>query len=234
MNRRVTGLALAGAIAVGGLGAGAVIAPALASETTPPSATDEATDGSTEDTTEDTAADRLAGRVTAIREALEDLVTGGTLTAEQADAVADDLAEDLPGRGGHGGTGGGPGGHGPGGHGGRLLDLLAAADALGISPDELRTGLADGSTLVEIAEADGVATEDLVAAMVEAAQSRLDELVASGELTQAEADTRADGLQERVETLVEQGGFGRGGHGPGMPGDTDGTEPTPSASQSST
>lgn len=212
MNRRVTGLALAGALVAGGLGVGAAVAPALAAGTEPsPAATDGAT--TAPDDGQDDAAP-LERLTSTIRGALDDLVEAGTIDADQADAVAQDLAEDLPGRGGPGGHGTGPmgAGDGPGhGPGGRLLDLAAAADALGISPDELVAGLRDGSSLAEIAEAEGVGTDELVATLVEAAQQRLDELVAAGELTQAEADERADGLSDRLTALVERaGGPGRG------------------------
>ncbi|SHG19098.1 hypothetical protein [Geodermatophilus nigrescens] len=147
-----------------------------------------------------------------IRGALTGLVDDGSITAEQADEVATTLSDaGVGGRGGHGGPGFGAG-------------LSVAAETLGLSEDELRTALeADDASLATVAADQGVAVEDLTAALVQAAQERLDEAVADGRLTQEEADERAADLESRIAELVEStdlgapggsGGFGgRGGPG---------------------
>ena len=165
--------------------------------------------------------------VTVIRGALDGLVSEGTITAAQADAVAAALAEKLP-------RGGGP--HGPGMRGpGPALDVLA--DALGMTPDEVRTALMDGTSVADLAQEKGVALATVVDALVAEAKAHLDEEVAEGDLTQQEADERLEEIRTRIGEMVQQsgvpgpghrggmGGPGRGGHhgmgGPGM-GDRDG------------
>ena len=154
-----------------------------------------------DDTTTSTSAPSAEDR---IRDALSGLVDDGSLTSDQADEVASTLSD--------AGLGGGHGGP------GRGLDLSVAADTLGLSEDDLRTALeADGASLASVAGDRGVAVDDLVAALVQAAQDRLDDAVADGRLTQEEADERAADLQARVGDLVERTDVDpdgpRGGHG---------------------
>ena len=202
-----------GALGLVVLTGGAVVVPAVASAAVSP---------------ESGTADEIAERVTAIRDALAGLVSGGTITPEQADAVAQWLAEDGPRLGSHR--------HG---HGGRHLSLDTAAETLGVTEDELRDALRGGDTLAEVAEREGVAVDTLVQALVAEARERLAAAVEDGRLTQAEADGKAADLQERITTAVQEGGgFGRG-HGPGRghgrddadaDADADGTQPSPEAS----
>src|SRR5690606_35881100 len=78
----------------------------------------------------------------------------------------------------------GEGCRGPRGHG---ADLAAAADAIGISVEDLRSALMDGQTIAEVADANGVDPQAVVDAMVAEAEEHLAEKVAEGELTQEEA-----------------------------------------------
>ncbi|MGY1773572.1 hypothetical protein [Blastococcus sp. SYSU D00813] len=148
-----------------------------------------------------------------IRDALADLVEDGSITQEQADEVATTLSD--AGFGGH--HGGGPGF-------GRL-GLSTAAEALGMTEDELRTALeADDASLATVAEAQGVDVQTLVDALVAEATERIEQAVTDGDLTQEEADERLADLEERITERVTStdgpGGFGgpRGGHGQGGPG----------------
>jgi polyhydroxyalkanoate synthesis regulator phasin len=141
-----------------------------------------------------------------IRDALAGLVEDGSLTEEQADEVAATLAES--GFGGHGG------------HPWRGLALETAATALDMTEDELRTALQeDGATLAGIAEEQGVPVEDLVAALVEAAQERIAQAVEDGRISQEQADARLGDLEERITEWVNADlpghlGHGHGGRGP--------------------
>ena len=127
-----------------------------------------------------------------ITEALSGLVSDGSITQEQADEVAATLAES-----GLGGPGG-RGGHGPG------MDLSVAAETLGLSEDELRTALeADGATLAQVAEDQGVEVDTLVDALVAAGEERIADAVADGRITQEEADERLADLEARVTERVE-------------------------------
>ena len=193
MRKKLIIATTAGVLTLGGLG---VAVPALADEGGSPGS----------------AIDRIT-------EALSGLVSDGSLTQEQADEVAATLDEAGMGHGGghHGGGhgGDGPGGGGPGGGG---PGLSAAATALGMSEDELRSALgADGTTLADVAEEQGVAVDTLVDALVAAQQDRIAAAVEDGRLTQEQADERLADLQTRVTERVESDswgpGPGRGGHG---------------------
>lgn len=123
------------------------------------------------------------------REALAPLVTDGTITQAQADAVIAALEQAGPPRGFRGGRGGGRG-------------LEAAATAIGITVDDLRSALAGGQTIAQVAESNGVAVQTVIDAMVAQAKAHLDEHVANGDLTQAQADARLAELTERIGEMV--------------------------------
>lgn len=141
-----------------------------------------------------------------IKQALAGLVADETLTQAQADKVAETLAAQRhagPGRpGGPGGPGGlrgfGREGSGP----GRFLS--PAAQALGMSEDELRTALRSGASLASIAKERNVAVDTVVEALVKAAKERLDRAVETGRLTQAQADAMTADLEERITERIDR------------------------------
>ena len=188
----------------------------VATVSTDPSGSTDTTVAGTDDTGTD--ADR-PDPSTRITEILQPLVDDGTLTADQLSAVVDALAAAGPIGGGHGGPGGrgGPGGD----HGGRGgLGLDAAATALGITADELRTELEGGSTLADVAAAKGVDVQTVIDALVAEAKAHVDDEVASGEITQAEADTKLADATTRITDAVNNGFPQRGDHhGPDDDGD---------------
>ena len=150
---------------------------------------------------EATSGDAQSSVVERITDALSGLVSDGSITQEQADEVATTLGEAGIGRG-HGG-----------GHGGRL-DLSAAATALDMTEDELRTALEpEGTTLAQVAEDQDVPVDTLVDALVQAEQDRIAQGVEDGRLTQEEADERLAEVEERVTERVNSADPGRG-HGP--------------------
>ncbi len=164
--------------------------------------------------------DELEGAIEqALEDRLDEAVAAGRMTQEQADALKERIESgDFPLFG-----GGGPGG--PGGmHGGGPIGLDAAASYLGLTDEELRTELSDGSTLAEVAGEQGKSVDGLVAALVESAKADLADAVEAGRLTEAQQAEILDGLEERITTLVNEG-F-RGGHGPGgFPGGPGGPPP---------
>lgn len=88
------------------------------------------------------------------------------------------------------------------------------AEFLGIDPEDLRAQLQAGATPGEIADANGSSAQALIDFIVGEAQSRLDEAVANGDLTQAEADDRLARITERATTFVNEGPQpGEGRHG---------------------
>jgi DNA-binding Lrp family transcriptional regulator len=87
--------------------------------------------------------------------------------------------------------------------------LDVAAQAIGVSPVELRTALRDGQSIAQVARSKNVDVQKVVDALVADARSRLAAKVTAGELTQAEADEKAARLTERVTALVNRtGGLG--------------------------
>ena len=103
---------------------------------------------------------------------------------------------------------------------GARLDATAAA--IGITADELRSALQDGSTIAEVAEANDVDIQTVIDAHVADAEAHLDQAVEDGRLTEEEAAERKESLSERIEALVngEAGPFG--GPGPDGPPPTEG------------
>lgn len=103
-------------------------------------------------------------------------------------------------------------GRGPGHHGRRLAHFAVAAKAIGVTQDELIAALRSGQSLAQVAESKGVAAQTVIDALVAEAKTALAAKVASGELTQAQADEKAARLTERITDLVN----GTGGPRPGM------------------
>ena len=78
----------------------------------------------------------------------------------------------------------------------------AAAEALNLTPEELRTQVRDGSSLEEIAEAQGVDYATVSAAIIDSASDDLNAAVEAGRITQE----RADRILERIQTWLDAGG----------------------------
>ena len=146
--------------------------------------------------------DRIV-RADRVRESLEDLVTDGTITAAQADAVAEHLAQFGP----------GPG------HGHLFrrhiaISLDIAAETIGIERTALVEALADGQTIAEIAADNGTSAEAVIDALVTAHKAKLDELVTNGWITAEVAAERAAEAAERIADLVNGEIDFRPGFGP--------------------
>ena len=107
-------------------------------------------------------------KATMLKARLQTLVDGGTLTSSQLDAVAAALEAARPMGGGHEGRG----------HGGdrgekRQEMLTAAADAIGITADELKTAIEGGQTIAQVAEANGKSVQSVIDALVAQATTDL-------------------------------------------------------------
>ena len=93
-------------------------------------------------------------------------------------------------------------GHGPGMH----FELLeTAASYLGLTEAEVRERLNDETTLAQIARAENKSVDGLVDALVKAADEKLDQDVADGKLTQAQADAMREFQRERIADFVNNG-----------------------------
>lgn len=154
-----------------------VVATAQETTTTSP-ATTESTSGAPD-------------RTPRIREALVALVTAGTITATQADAVAAHLAEVLPHRGGHFI-----------GRGAALATLEEAAAAIGIDVSDLRVALQDGQTIADVARTNGVDPQIVIDALVTAFNVKIDEAVANGRITPEEATEKKENAPDRIAAFV--------------------------------
>lgn len=132
----------------------------------------------------------------ALLAALDELVADGTLTQAQADAVIETTREHFDGR------PDGPGHHGPK---GRFLQnaVAVASETIGITPEELREATADGTTVAEVAEANGVDRQSLIDALVEAGMAAIDERVEAGELDEDRAAELEERLPEAAERFVD-------------------------------
>ncbi|WP_162941442.1 hypothetical protein [Desertimonas flava] len=147
-----------------------------------------------------------------IDDLLADLVADGTLTQSQADAVAAAFEDAMPVLGGRGDVAR------PGRVGGIAIGLDVAADALGISTEELVTALGEDQSIADVAVSQGVEVQTVIDALVETASERIDEAVAAGELTEEQGAERLAIAIERVNELVNRpGGLPRPGR-PGRPG----------------
>jgi urease gamma subunit len=80
--------------------------------------------------------------------------------------------------------------------------LADVAEAIGISTDDLRAALRDGQTLAEVAEANEADPQQLVDLLVANGTERLDAAVAAGRIDQATADERKASLPDRSADLV--------------------------------
>jgi polyhydroxyalkanoate synthesis regulator phasin len=143
----------------------------------------------------------------ALQEQLAPLVEDGTISQEQADAVAAALAENLP------RLGGGRG----------LRALRATADFLDLTPEEMREALSEYETLADLAAANGSSGDELIAYLVAQVEEHLEEAVDAGRITQEEADEKLADAEEHITEMVnseipEPGDrpLGRGGRGPGF------------------
>lgn len=120
---------------------------------------------------------------------------------------------------------------GPRGGGHHGVALAAAAAYLGTTESTLRTSLASGKSLADVAKAtDGKTVDGLVAAIVAAEKKQLAAAVTSGRLTEAQQAALLEGLQARVTAMVNRERPERGPGGPfGGSGDGAAVPPTAAA-----
>jgi len=100
--------------------------------------------------------DRAQRRTDRLKELLQPLVDAGTITAEQRDAVVKQLADAAGARSGK-----------RDGHRIKGLEGGAAAKALGLSIEDLRTALRDGQSLADIAKSKGIDVNKVIDDMVD-------------------------------------------------------------------
>jgi hypothetical protein len=174
-----------------------------------------------------TAQDVITALVSDATTAINNAVSSGKLTSSQASTIESHLTQMItdfvnrtpP-----------PPGSGPGPMGsGQEAALKAAATAIGITPAELRSDIAGGQSIAQVASAHSVATSTVESAVDTALDSAISSLQQAGKLTSAQASQLTSEVPQRVSEWVSEtfpgwpfGPFGpsfmRGGPGPGGPG----------------
>lgn len=127
-----------------------------------------------------------------ISEALQVLVDDGTLTEAQRDAVVETLQNARPDRGEFRERLGQRGPRGAG----------EIAEILGLEGSEMREALRNGSSIAELAEAQGIDSADVVDAIVARAEERLETAVENGRIDDTQAAEMLTQAAERAEDLV--------------------------------
>ncbi|MCA1292171.1 hypothetical protein LBW89_03955 [Paenibacillus sp. alder61] len=96
-----------------------------------------------------------------------------------------------------------PGGKGGfGGRGGTHLDKEGIASLLGVTADELKTGLRAGKSLATLADENGVSQQSVVDLVTSELTAALDKRLADGKITQTEYDSRKAGLADQALEIV--------------------------------
>lgn len=131
-------------------------------------------------------------RGAAMAEALDSLVTDGTLTQEQRDTVEERLREARAER--RGEFRRGPRGR---------FGAGQVLEELGIDREAVRDGVDAGLTLGEIADANGSSADALTDALIAAANERIDAAVENGRIDEARADELRASVDDRVSDLVD-------------------------------
>lgn len=138
-------------------------------------------------------ADSPSAHADRLREVLQPLVDQGTLTSAQLDAVVTAMEAARP-------TSSARPGH-RGGMKGPSLDTIAAL--LGSTTEEVAAGLRNGTSIAAQAESAGVPLTTIVDALVAEMSERLTADVASGRLTQEQADAKLTEAPQRITTMLE-------------------------------
>jgi Tfp pilus assembly protein PilW len=155
--------------------------------------------------------------VTEMKAYIAEEVASGELTQAQADAKlagvtvrATDIVNGVrP-------SGMGEGKHGGKGHGGPAKSLANVATVLKLTEAELKTQLDGGKSLAAVAATQNVNVQSVIDAVVTEMKAHIAEEVASGELTQAQADAKLAEATVRATDMVNSvrpAGMGEGKHG---------------------
>jgi hypothetical protein len=200
MRKSIAAASLAATLAVGGTAGMLLVGPGLAGAQTSTDSTTTADSGTT-------ATPAAPDGSNWVQDALAGLVTDGTLTQAQADAVQSALDAARPADLGHRGGGFGH------------VDLSTVATALGISEDDLRTALDAGSTIADVAAQQGVDVQTVIDAIVADQQAHVADEVADGRITQDQADQiLADAATHATDVVNGTAPAFGGDHAPGGPG----------------
>ncbi len=96
--------------------------------------------------------------------------------------------------------------------------LDTVANELGLTPEELQTGLAEGVSIADLAAEHDVDIQLIIDALVVEHMAVLDTAVEEGRLTQEKADAMQTNAEEHFAEMVENAGLGSMHHRGGAPG----------------
>lgn len=231
-SRMVTGIAVAAAVAAGGVGGAIIGVPGLSGAQPFPATVTAAPDGAQPADHVRPGSPLLDAAATALKlttqQLMDKLKDGKATIADVAkaqnvsvDTVIQAMTDADKGRIGDivnkpwpqagAGRDGGPGKH-PGVPGirgfgfgivGKSLD--AVATSLGITTDELKTDLGKGQTIAQIATAKGLKVDDVISKLVDDATAKIKQAVTDGKLKQDVADKITGALKTEITNLVNNG-----------------------------
>jgi polyhydroxyalkanoate synthesis regulator phasin len=163
---------------------------------------------------------KSGGRGAAVKSALDGLVQNGTINQDQENAVIQALKGALASGNGHG----------------RFRHcivggmLKVAADKIGVQPKDLIEARRNGQSIADVANEHHVNPGDVVSAIVNAVNQRIDQAVANGRLAQDKANELKAKVPQLADRFVNtKGGMGRSSGGP----DAGSSSSTASSSSSS-
>lgn len=209
MNKKIISIGLGAGLAAGSF-AGLVAVPAISGAQTASSSSNSAV----------TAPAGRPDPSAHFTDTLKPLVDNGTITQSQSDAVVAALVANGPKDGGMKGGRGGPG-----------MDV--AAQALGMTADELHTALDGGQTLAQVAQSKGVSVQVLTDALVAAEKTHIAQGVTDGKLTQDKADQMLANVDQHVADMIN-GVRPQGGPQGGQRGPANGQPPAQNGSSTTT
>lgn len=157
--------------------------------------------------------DYVAAVVAAATTAIDDAVADGKLSDERATEIKSGLTDKVTGMvtteaGWHGRS-----------RGwavkldGKPSPVVVLSELSGLSVDEIRESRVEGTSLVDIGEANGVTRDAYVSELVSRATAAIDAAVEAGRLTEERAQAMKDGLADRVQSIVSDTDEPRRGHG---------------------
>jgi hypothetical protein len=144
-----------------------------------------------------------------VKNALDGLVSKGTITQDQENAVLSAIRQAVAGR-----------------WPALRSAIKVAADTIGLEPMDLAKAVRAGQSIADVAKAHNVDPQKVIDALVKAGDARIDQALANGRIDQDKADQAKARLPERAKRLVNftrpakaNGSSGNGSSGRGSSSD---------------
>lgn len=82
--------------------------------------------------------------------------------------------------------------------------VQSAADAIGITPEDLKSELKSGKSIADVTAEHNVSLDAVKAQITSDAQAKLSEVVANGKLTQERADEALQKLADNLDAILNK------------------------------